>query len=206
MSRGLEVKKWAGSGFNAYARAQRRSDPDSTHVCEPCVFVCSRLSPVPGRPPKKGKKLGGNFRNYSHAAARLADGSVRYLNATKADTAELLAFILEPGGSPWAVAIATSGQKHVIPHAPLNGDADVTMIAFEDQVLRVSRRDMATLNTAMNALRASSGCSIDALTTGQYHPKDLSRDLAGVRAFEAAHGHHRGGGMFEIAAFLTSKQ
>lgn len=205
MARGQSVTAWAGSGFNAYARAQRRNDTSSTHVCEACVFVCSRLSPVPGRPPKPGKQLGGNFRNYSHGAAVQPDGSVRYINTTKAETEQMVSFILDPGGEPWGVAVATSGQKHVIPHAPLNGPGDVCMVAFEDQVLRVSRRAFGDLNATMNRLRESAGCSVDALTTGQYHGKDLARDLDGIRAFEAEHGHLRGGGLFELAAFLTTK-
>lgn len=199
------VTKWAGSGFNAYSRALRRNR-DATHVCEACVFVCSRISPVPGRPPKPGKKYGGNFRNYSHAAEDLGD-RVDYINTTKAETAAMVSWLRSAGTSgPWGVAIAVSGQKHVIPTAPINAPGqDTCQIAVEEIVLRLSLRDLLELIDTMNCLRASSGCSVEAITTGQYHPKDLARDLDGVRAFEAHHEHLRGGGMFELAAFLTSK-
>lgn len=201
----MPIDAWAGSGFNGWARSQRRTDPHATHVCEPCLFVTSRISPVPGRPPKEGKKYGGNYRNYSHGAAVLPDGSIKYMNASKGEQAELLAFILEPGGDPWSVAIAVSGQKHVIPYAAMNGPSDICVVAFEEQVLRISRIALTQMTATMNALRASSGCSAEALATGQYHGKDLARDLEGIREFEREHGHLRGGGFFEVAAFLTSK-
>lgn len=205
MVRGIPVSAWAGSGFNAYARALRRNI-DATHVCEPCVFVCSRIAPVPGRPPKPGKKFGGNFRNYSHAAEDLGD-AVDYINATKAETAALVAWLARAGSrGPWGMAVAVSGQKHVVPTAPINApDQDLCQIAVEDIVLRLSRHQLLELVETMNRLRASSGCGVEALTTGRYHPKDLQRDLAGIREFEAAHEHMRGGGVLELAALLTSK-
>lgn len=205
MSRGLAVTNWAGSGFNSYSRAMRRNI-DATHVCEACVFVCSRITPVPGRPPKEGKKFGGCYRNYSHAAEDLGD-RVDYINTTKAETARMVDWIRRAGQrGPWAVAIAVSGQKHVVPTAPVNAPGqDTCQVAVEEIVLRISRRELLELIDAMNRLRASSGCSVDALMTGQYHPKDLARDLEGVRAFESEHERLRGGGVFELAAFLTSK-
>lgn len=203
--RGIEVNNWAGSGFNAYARAQHRHDPTATHVCEACVFICSRLSPVPGRPPKAGKKLGGNFRNYSHAVAVRDDGSIRYLNASKAELGQLVDFIRDPGGDPWAMAIGTSGQKHVIPYATMNRRGPVAVVAFEEESVRFKIDDFLALNERMNQLRASSGCSADAIRTGEYHPKDLERDLDGVEQFEREYKRMRGSGIFNVAAFLTSK-
>jgi hypothetical protein len=205
MERGRAVADWAGEGFNAYNRAKRRNELSATHICEACVFVCSRLSPVPGRPAKPGKKFGGNYRNYSHGAALRGDGSVRYVSASKAENAELVEFMLAPGSAPWGVAVATSGQKHVISHAPMNSDSEVCQVAFEDLVIRFSRREFAGLLAVMNQLRVSSGCSADALATKIYHPKDLQRDLVGVEAFEREHGHRRGSGMFDLAVFLSTR-
>lgn len=206
MQRGLAVGAWAGEGFNAYARAQHRHDPSATYVCEACVFICSRLSPVPGRPPKAGKKLGGNFRNYSHAVAVRDDGSVRYLNASKAELGQLVDFIRDPGGDPWALAIGTSGQKHVIPYATMNRRGPVAVVAFEEESVRFKIDDFLALNERMNRLRASSGCGAEAIRTGEYHPKDLDRGLEVIEMFEAKHRHMRGGGLFNVAAFLTSKE
>jgi hypothetical protein len=207
LTRGMLVSRWAGSGFNGYDRAKFRFTDDSTHVCEACVFTCSRISPVPGRPPKPGKKFGGNFRNYSHAAELRPDGSVDYLNTTKAETAAMVEWIRSAGEhGPWGVALAVSGQKHVIFRAPLNRPGqDMVQIAVEDLVVRCSRAALLGLIHAMNRLRATSGCGVDALLSGRYHAKDLARDLDGVRAFEAERGHERGDGRFEVAALLTSK-
>lgn len=203
--RGLAVGRWAGEGFNAYARAQRRSDPTATHVCEACVFVCSRLSPVPGRPPKPGKKLGGNFRNYSHAAEQHGE-AIRYVNATKSETAALVDFLRDAGSrGPWAMAVATSGQKHVIPHAPTNMPGQrAAQIAFEELVVHVDLDRLLGLVVVCNTLRRASGCGVDAIVTGIYHPMDLQRALMPVRAFEREHARLRGSGILELAAFLAS--
>lgn len=205
MARGVLVSRWAGSGFNSYARAQHRADDSATHVCEACVFVCSRLSPVPGRPPKPGKKLGGNFRNYSHGAAVMPSGKVSYFNASKAESPSIVAFILEPRGQPWGLAVSLTGQKHVIPHAPMNRSGSLCSVAFEDQVLRFARSDFRRIHGEMQALRVSSGCSSDAIISGIYHTRDLNRDLRGVEAFERVNAWMRGGGLFELASFLTWK-
>lgn len=206
MLRGTEVDRWAGEGFNAYARAALRHT--ATHVCEACVFVCSRLSPVPGRDAKEGKKMGGNFRNYSHAAVSLPDSQVHYVNASKAETSTLVTFLRESSSAgDWAMAIAVSGQKHVIPHAPMNRAGSSTVqIAFEDLVVRVGQSSLLALVSKANELRGKSGCSASAIATGEYHPKDLQRARVAIAKFEAEHGRRsRGGGVLELAAFLTSK-
>lgn len=204
--RGIAIDRWAGDGFGGYARATRRSDPAATHVCEACVFVCSRLSPVPGRPAKEGKKMGGNFRNYSHAAARTSDG-VFYVNANKGETSLLVDFLRgAQQRGPWAMAVAETGQKHVVSTAPVNDPSSRTAaIAFEEQVVRVQTSDLVELVERMNALRGASGCSGDALATGTYHPRDLQRARVELERFENETGRRmRGSGVLELAAFLTS--
>lgn len=205
LERGMPVSTWAGEGFNAYARAQRRADPTATTICEACVFVCSRLSPVPFRPAKAGKKLGGNYRNYSHAAERSPSG-VRYVNANKAEVSTLVTFLRDAGQcGRWAMAVASSGQKHVIPHAVVNEPGQRTAaIAFEELTVRVQIDQLLALVAEADALRVASRCSADAIATGSYHPKDLQRALGHVREFEAKHARLRGGGVLELAAFLTT--
>ena len=207
MQLGLVVSEWAGEGFNAYARAQRRADTESTHVCDACTFVSSRVSPVPGRPPKDGKKFGGNFRNYSHGAELLPNGEVDYVNASKAETPVLVSFLDRAGSrGPWALALATSGQKHVIPYAPVNAPgAAVVLLAFEDLIVRADKSTLSRLIAVMNEVRRASLCSAEAIASGTYHPKDLARAMPTVVAFEREYSRMRGGGVFEVAAFLTSK-
>lgn len=205
--RGVRVEAWAGDGFGGYARAAMRHDPSSTHVCEACVFVCSRLSPVPGRPAKEGKKLGGNFRNFSHfAELDVASGTVDYGNANKGEMATVVAWLRSVGRlGPWGLAVAVTGQKHVISTTPLNlPGQDACRIAFEEQVVACSRQALLDLVDDCNGLRERCGCSGDAIATGTYHAKDLERGLESIRSFEARNAARRGSGVLELAAFLTT--
>lgn len=49
-SRGIPLKKWLGPNFTNFGEAKCKA---SKVVCEACAFVCSRTSPVPGRPAGK---------------------------------------------------------------------------------------------------------------------------------------------------------
>ena len=45
MSRGTPVDKFNGASFTGQNKVRL---PNATHVCEPCIFVCSRIAPVLG--------------------------------------------------------------------------------------------------------------------------------------------------------------
>lgn len=111
--------------------------PWATWVCAACVYVRSRITPVPGRPPGlcskcKGVKadqgdkcagrglnrLGGNWRNYTHMWESSSDDP--YTNATKGEKPRILSFLRAAKRGTWFAAIADSGQKHVLSLTPVN--------------------------------------------------------------------------------------
>jgi hypothetical protein len=200
---GLEVgvfwKDWSGSNFVGQNRVKA---PGSEYVCPACVYVCSRTSPVPGRPAKEGKKFGGNFRNYSH----LFDNGM-YLNASKGEKPAILAFLRGSKAGPWFAAIADSGQKHVLPWAPVNPPGTRRgVVLFDEQIVTLPVEGgcgwgivdkMAGLLTA--------GATKAEVESGDYTPR--AWDLCGdrLRAFEEHWASKRGGSWFALALWLAQR-
>lgn len=192
-SRAVSVEEWNGASFTGQNRVRC---PSSPWVCEPCAWVCSRLSPVPGRPPKEGKTLGGNFRNYSH----VFDGA-GYRNFSKGEKPGLLAWLRAPRVGSWWAAIADSGQKHVIPWAPINPGARGSLL-FEEQIVRLPS-DWPIVDAASALLTA--GATKEEVLAADYDSRAWS--LAGdqISAFESTHGHLRGGAWFALAVWLAQR-
>jgi hypothetical protein len=107
--RGRKVAKWVGPAFTSQNRVR---NPASDVICEGCVFICGRLSPVPGRPPAEGKTSGGNWRNYSHWMWEV-DGEWKYDNASKGEKHKLRAFLAmsKPGGWPSLTAARSTSSR-----------------------------------------------------------------------------------------------
>lgn len=165
LSQGKFWSDWAGANFVGQNRVKA---PESEYVCPACVYLCSRLSPVPGRPPKEGKKLGGNFRNYSH----LFDQN-GYVNASKAEKRTVLAWLRSGHTGSWFAAIADSGQKHLLPWAPINPDGTPRgVVLFEEQLVVLPVAAGWGIVDGMVEL-LSLGVSKEELSTGQYTSANL---------------------------------
>lgn len=192
--RGEPVESWAGNSFTSQNRVLY---PAGTHVCEACCFVCSRVSPVLGRPPKEGKTLGGNFRNYSHLADALG-----YANASKGEKSAIREFLARDHRSPWFAAIADSGQKHVIPFTPMNGPGRAGSVLFDEQLVIVP--DEQSLVAEMMGL-LTAGATKEELGSGDYGARawQLCGEL--LAQFEARRGADRHGGWFSLALWLAQR-
>jgi hypothetical protein len=190
------VSKWSGSSFTGQSRVK---SPVSHWVCEPCVHTCSRIAPVPGRPPKPGKKFGGSFRNYSH----LYDAG-SYNNASKGEKPAILEFLQRRKTGPWFAAIADSGQKHVLPWVPVNPGGGIAGLAlFDETVVRVTDGGLKLVGAATSLLTA--GATKDEIASGEYRPHTWIRCRAEVAAFEEAWSHLRGGAWFRLALWLSQR-
>lgn len=146
-SRAMPRSDWQGALFTGQNRVRA---PESNWICEPCVHVCSRIAPVPGRPPgacdvcegttrvvkvpKKGKgsksRVGEPCPKCEGTGTKPFGGNFRnyshlwhdghYANASKGEKPAILAFLRSPKTGPWFAAIADSGQKHTLPWTPVN--------------------------------------------------------------------------------------
>lgn len=193
--RGLPVDDWAGASFTGQNRVRA---PLAAIVCEACVFVMSRTSPVPGRPAQEGKKFGGNFRNYSH----LWDECGGYANASKGEKSVIREFLERAHRGAWFAAIADSGQKHVLPWAPMNGPGRGGLVLFDEQLIEVP--DEMSLVATMTAL-LTAGATKEELGSGDYSPRAHELCGAALLSFEDEHGPHRGGAWFRLALWLAQR-
>lgn len=196
--RGTLASKWMPASFTSQNRARL---PKSPWVCEPCVHLCSRISAVPGRPPKEGKLQGGNYRNYSHCWWRKPDGSIEYLNASKGEKPALLAWLRKPKAGEWWCGVADSGQKHIIPWAPVCRTPRGGNVLFDDALVTLGSwqlvDDMAELLTV--------GATKDEITSGDYHAGSVMRCGADIEAFEKHWSGQRGGAFFGLAIWLAQR-
>lgn len=199
LTEGKWWEDWSGSNFVGQNRAKA---PGNEWVCPACVFVCSRTSPVPGRPAKEGKKFGGNFRNYSH----LFDAD-RYLNASKGEKPTILAFLRGHKNGPWFAAIADSGQKHVIPWTPVNApDSRRGVVMFDEQVVTLPVANGCGWDIVDKMIELlTAGATKEEVESGDYTPR--AWELCGdrLRAFEEHWGDKRGGAWFALAIWLAQR-
>lgn len=198
---GRRVKEWNKASFTDQNHVRC---PSSEWVCEACVYLMARLSPVPGRPSKPGKKFGGNFRNYSHL---YDDGA--YINCSKGEKPAILEWLRQWHGGPWFAAIADSGQKHVLPWAPVNPPgARRGSVLFDETLVMLPRSNAAgwtIVDRMVNLLTA--GVTKDEIATARYTQR--AWQLCGIDAikrFERSYGQrHRGSGWFTLALWLAQR-
>lgn len=197
----MPVSDWMGANFTGQNRIRA---PLGTHVCEACVYLCSRTSPVPGRPARPGKKWGGNWRNYSHlweegwtGAACVLPG---YANAAPGDRAMVRAFLAREHAGPWFAALAASGQKHVLPTTPVNAPGRVGLAQLDEQ--RVPVPEDQSLAADIAALVAA-GVRKSEVATGQYRHPSWGKHRLALLAFERRHAAARGSAWWAVALWLA---
>lgn len=196
--RGAVAADWVAGNFTGSDRIRR---PDSRHVCEACVYVMSRLSPVPGRPPKDGSEFGANFRNFSH----LVHAS-EYMNASKGEKPCVRAWLRATKQGPWFAAIADSGQKHVVPFAPVNPHSGRGgLVLFEEAVVSLpnSEHEWRIVDDACQLL--TDGATKESLKSGDYAPGEYQRCAAQILAFEAAYSRLRHSPWFALVVWLAQR-
>jgi hypothetical protein len=153
---------------------------------------------VLGRAVKEGKKFGGNFRNYSH----MWEDGVVYANASKGEKPLIREFLAREHVGPWFLAVADSGQKHVLSFAPLNGPGRSGQIRFEEANVFVP--DDQSLIARMTEL-LTEGITKDEVGSGNYYVRTMrdSREL--TQSFERDHGKSRGSNWFSLAIWLAQR-
>lgn len=216
--RGQDATKWTA---NSMTDQNQCRDPGADYVCEACVYVRSRSSPVPGRLPGpcsacKGVKpesckkcegsgrnsAGGNFRNYTHMFDR--DAPTPYISASKGEKPTILAWLRGKRLGPWFAAIADSGQKQVLPYAPVNAPGSRGKVLFDDtSVVLPDKHGWRLVDDMISFLTV--GATKEEIARGEYNASTWTRCRAAIELFERNWSSHRGGSFFTLAIWLAQR-
>lgn len=198
--RGVPTTDFGGASFVGQSRVRA---PDADWVCEACVYFCSRTEPVPGRPPKDGKKFGASYRNLSHLYNDALP--TPYVNASKGEKPVILAFLRRHHAGTWFAAIADSGQKHVVQWTPVNPPGARGRVLFEEQTIALPDADGWRIVDDLAAL-LTAGATKDEIERGEYTPRAWALCPERISAFEAEWGARlRGGDWFALALWLAQR-
>lgn len=183
-TRGQERWKWAGSNYTGQSKAKC---PPSAYVCESCVVVMA------GRPPD-------TERMYSH----FVEGS-SWLRVNKGQKPAMREFLRRPKKDLWFAAIADSGQKHIVPWAPINTPGVRGYALFEEALVELpDAAGWAMVDDISNML--TGGATKDELLPGAWSARAYS--VLGperIEAFEEQWGSKRGGSWFDLAVWLAQR-
>lgn len=163
-------------------------------VCEPCCHGRSTFPDIPGR----GVTRHG-MRIFSHL---LCDG--QWQAYTKADphTAQR---IFRPVAGPWALVIATSGQRHLLNLAPVNESWPLGGIQFERRTVSVDCRALATLTAQIGTDRAV-GILVREIVEGQWSANRIRVMGPEVyRRIENTYRRRRGSDVLTLAAAMATR-
>lgn len=184
MQRGVPVEKWQGANFTGQNRVRL---PTATHVCEACVWCMA------GRPPD-------TLRMYSHLYE--AGEPATYLRLNKGDKPAMREFLARRHGGLWFAAIADSGQKHVIPWAPLNGPGRAGSVLLDEQLVNVPD-DQSLIDEMAELLTA--GATKAEITSGDYAARAYQLASEQVITFERRNGGKRHSSWFTLAIWLAQR-
>ena len=216
--RGMHAHAWLSGAMTDQNQCR---DPDAEFVCAACVYFRARSSEVPGRLPGPCSKCrgqnasactkcegtgrnsaGGNYRNYSHL---FDEGAGEYVTASKGEKPAILDFLRRPKRGRWFAAVADSGQKHVLPYAPVNAAGLSGSVLFDEQVVALPINaagwrladDMRVLLTV--------GATKEEIAAGNYGHGAWTRCRAAIESFEGDWRHNRGSSFFTLCLWLSQR-
>src|SRR5690606_14793178 len=103
----------------------------------------------------------------------------------------------------WFAAIADSGQKHVLPFAPLNGPGSRSGVVLFAETLVTVPDDQSLIDRMTELLTA--GVTKDEIASGNYYVRTMRERREMAREFESSHGHERGSPWFALAIWLAQR-
>jgi hypothetical protein len=124
-----------------------------------------------------------------------------WLRLNKGGKREMREWLRGAKRGEWFAAIADTGQKHVVPWAPINTSKRDGVVMFEER--DVALGDWRIVDAITSLLTA--GATKEEIGRGEYDVRAWQLCPADVRAFEAAHGRERGGGWFALALWLSQR-
>lgn len=178
--------------------------PDSTRVCPACAWALA------GKPPATLRMwsivtTGGTPLPPSPATAP-ASGSSLHLCNRRDMSAVVTALTSPPADDAWAVAVAVSGQKHLLPYTPVNHGGGPWLARFEAATVRCDPALFAGLVGAAADLRRT-GHHPDRIREADPSIPALTGDgLTAWRRHAPLIRPHAGSQILDLALYLTTKE
>lgn len=200
LGRACRQRDVCGSSFTDHDVA---AVPTSPWVCCACAWTMT------GRPPDTLRLwsllwVDGAELAPSHEKAPQLGPSIHLQN--KADPSLFMTALCCPPDRPWAMAVADSGQIHVIPHAVVNFPGDGGWrVRFERVDVVSTTREFRDLHSVITDLIVAGFSKTD--IAGEPSIGKLAR--CGIDVWRRADKYlsrYRGGAVLDLALFLTRKE
>lgn len=116
--------------------------------------------------------------------------------------AQMRDWILNPPEPPFTIAIAESGQKHILPWAQEGHDRDYFPVQFELDCVWIRRLEFTELLSNYEALMAL-GFSKTEIDSGDYHSDRLMRAISQYGVHESIVCPYRGSRLLTLASYIA---
>ncbi|MDU1580841.1 hypothetical protein [uncultured Cutibacterium sp.] len=173
----------------------------TSRVCTACLWCCS------GKPPLTLRMwtvvADGGTECFSSPKAFLRDTPGLHL-VNRGCPAPLVDLLSDPPDRPWAVSVAVSGQKHVLPYTPVNRGRRWT-VRMEDTDVAATSDEWTTVHQAALDLRRM-GVPADAVREGRPANIKTTDDLRRWRDIDGQlTGWHRSP-LLDLALWTITKE
>jgi len=191
--------------------------PESKHLCDRCDYALNLRCLYYN--PSKEKWVPLYARNWSWLyqgrtllaptiAAERTEGKYTMPTVSNLPTrAQMRGWLLEPPKPPFTIAIAESGQKHILPWAQEGHDRDYFPVQFEIDSLWIDRAQFAELLSHYEALMAI-GFSKTEIDSGNWHSDRLMTAIHhgwDWQTHESAIAPHRGSRLLQLCSHVAQK-
>lgn len=200
VSASAPARKWLeGKSFTDPAHLRARSD----RVCEACAWACTgkgmdqiRMWTLVARtdrvlPPSNPKAV--------FAADHLHFTS-------RADMRAVAATLASPPDGPWVVAVAESGQKHVLPYSPLNQGSSRWRIRMDALDVDATPGEFRTVLAHTAALRSAGFTAPEIEHLAPAYSRLTAETLSLWRHHAAALAPWRSSPLLHLTTYMISKE
>jgi hypothetical protein len=114
-------------------------------------------------------------------------------------------WLINPPEPPFTIAIAESGQKHILFLAQEAFNKELFPVQFELDTLIIKRQELIEVLTAFEKLMAL-GATKTEILTGEYKSQFLINNLSTSQEFENIIFRHRGSRFLELINFVATQK
>jgi hypothetical protein len=121
-----------------------------------------------------------------------------------ATRAQMRDWLISPPDPPFTIAIAESGQKHILPWAQEGHDRNYFPVQFELDSLWIDRAQFTAILAAYESLMGLDFSKTE-ITSGQYHSDRLMKAWGQYESFDEALASWRGSRLLGLVSHVAQK-